>query len=425
MMAVKDNPFVAEGVQAMTAPSNTKRVLFVDDEQFVLDGLKRTLHSLRTEWQMDFSTSGEDALRKLATREFDVVVTDMRMPGMSGAELLTEVLQRYPNTVRIVLSGTVEHDLVLRSATTAHQYLVKPCDAATLRGTLEAALRIRAMLSSAKLRSLISRMTSLPSLPTVYAQLVKSLENEEVSSRELGQIIAQDVGMTTKILQLANSAFFGLYRYVASPAEAAVYLGVDTIRALTLSTSVFSAFRQTGLTETLIEQLQRHSMATGALGAAIAKAAGLPKRACDCSLIGGFLHDVGKLVLAISCANEYESLIVASQKEKLTCHELEQRQFGSTHAEIGAYLLWLWGLPDAVCQAVAFHHDPAAFSADTFTAAAAIHVADALEHESSAPAHSAGCPSIDMEYLTRLGLADRLEAWRLLVRSSADEGSQA
>jgi HD-like signal output (HDOD) protein len=395
-------------------PSTSKRALFVDDEQYVLDGLKRTLHSLRTEWQIEFSTSGADALRKLAEREFDVIVTDMRMPGMSGAELLTQVLERYPNTVRIMLSGTVEHDAVLRSAATAHQYLSKPCDATTLRATLDAALRIRSMLASPRLRTLISRMTSLPSLPTVYAELVKSLENEEVSCRELGGIIAKDIGMTVKTLQLANSAFFGLSRHIASPEDAAVYLGVDTIRALTLSTSVFSAFRDTGLTDGLIGQLQRHSMATGTLASSIAKVENLPKKACDSSVIGGFLHDVGKLVLAVNCADEYRSVLGAARDEGRSCQELEQIAFGATHAEIGACLLWLWGLPDAVCKAVAFHHSPAGCSDTTFTAAAAIHAADALEYECLEPENTLGKESIDTEFLSNLRLTDRLQVWRRL-----------
>lgn len=405
-----EQPLLLEHEKQIVTPGcKSKRVLFVDDDQNVLDGLKRTLHDMRTEWQMAFSTSGPDALRKLDESSFDVIVTDMRMPGMSGSELLAQVVERHPGVVRIVLSGTVEHDLVLRSATTAHQYLVKPCDAATLRSTLNAALRIRAMLESPKLRTIVSRMTSLPSLPSMYSKLVESLNNSEISSRELGEIIAQDVGMTAKILQLANSAFFGLYRYIANPSEAAVYLGVDTIRALTLSTSVFSAFQHTGVTELFIAQLQRHSMSTGTGAAAIAKAENLPKKASDSVLIGGFLHDVGKLILAANCPKEYEEVLTTGQKENLSYSELELHTFGATHADIGAYLLWLWGLPDSVCNAVAFHHKPAECSATALTAAAVIHVADALEHELSASARQA---DMDMNYLIALGLKERLPEWR-------------
>lgn len=414
--------FLVEDEQQMHSAADVaaKRVMFVDDDQGVLEDLKRTLDSMPPEWQMTFCTSGQDALKQLATGEFDIVVTDMRMPGMSGSELLEEVLERYPGIVRIVLSGNLEQDLALRSATAAHQYLVKPCDAATLRATLDAALRIRTLLVSPKLRRLVSRMTSLPSLPSVYARLVESLENAETSSRELGEIIAQDVGMTAKILQLANSAFFGLYRYIANPCEAAVYLGVDTIRSLALSTSVFSAFQNKGVPELFIAQLQRHSMITGMVAHAIARAQGLPKKACDSSLVGGFLHDVGKLVLVANYANEYYGVLATARREKVPCHEVESRVFAANHAEIGAYLLWLWGLPDSVCNAVAFHHRPGHCSSTVFTAAGAVHVADALQHEMDGQPDSVFRADIDMNYLATLRLTERLPDWRNLCSKHSE-----
>jgi HD-like signal output (HDOD) protein/CheY-like chemotaxis protein len=400
-----------------------KRVLFVDEDRNALEALKRALEP-RTEWQMAFSSSGPEALTKLTESEFDVIVTHTGTPSLGGSELLNEVIRSYPNIVRIALCDTLADDLVLRSASMAHQSLVKPLDAATLQTTVSRALQVREMLASPRLRTLVSRMTSLPSLPSVHMKLVQSLSNPDLSSRDLGEIIAQDVGMTAKTLQIANSAFFGLYRYVASPAEAAVYLGVDIIRALTLSTGVFSAFQETGLPHFFIGKLQRHSTITGLMACDIAKQEGLPKRVCDTSLVGGLLHDVGHLVLASSCPAEYNEVLAAAGKDGMSCHELEQKTFGATHAEIGAYLLWLWGLPDAVCNAVAFHHKPAECSATVLTAAGAIHVADAFEHELANSSDSAGRPVVDMKYLNTLGLADRLPEWRRLCKRHGDRGEQ-
>src|SRR5579863_9930116 len=238
---------------ARNVPTNT--VLFVDRDRTAFDGLKRLFDS-RSEWQIVLSLTGQEALQKLEASQFDVVLADMGTPG--GYGLLMEVLRRYPSIVRIALADTRIHDLS-GSASAAHQCLVKPCDAATLHAKLGRALQVREFQTSSLLRTLISRLTSLPSLPSVHTQLVQSLDDPEMSSRELGRIIAQDVGMTAKVLQLANSAFFGLYRYIASPTEAAVYLGVDTIRSLALSTSVFSAFQDKGVPESFIAQLQRHS----------------------------------------------------------------------------------------------------------------------------------------------------------------------
>src|SRR5258708_24434704 len=358
-----------------------KRVLFVDDDRTVLDAFAQTLRDANSDYEMAFTTSAQEALRRLAESEIDVVVADMHMPEIGGADLLTEVMRLYPQTVRILISDNAGIELVVRSSTTAHQFLTKPCDAATLRRTLDRALRIREMLASPGLRTVVSRMTSLPTLPAMYTKLVESLDDPEISSRELGDIIAQDVGMTAKILQIANSAFFGLYRYVANPSEAAVYLVIDTIRALTLSTSVFSAFQEAGLNPFFIGQLQQHSMATGMVALAIAKAESLPKKACDASLVGGLLHDAGKLVLAANCPKEYADVLALIRNENLTSYTAESQIFGAPHAHIASYLLWLWGLPDEVCRAVAFHHRPREASAKAFTAAAAIHVAHALEHE--------------------------------------------
>ncbi|HXI41174.1 MAG TPA: response regulator [Bryobacteraceae bacterium] len=410
--------------RAANATTALKRILFVDDDQNILEGMGRTLLDANSDFEMVFATSAQEALRKLAESEFDVVVADMHMPEMGGADLLTEVMRFYPQTVRILLSDNTGLELVIRSSTTAHQFLTKPCDAATLRRTLDRALRIREMLASPGLRTVVSRMTSLPSLPAMYTKLVASLDDPEITSRELGEIIAQDVGMTAKILQIANSAFFGLYRYVANPSEAAVYLGIDTIRALTLSTSVFSAFQEAGLNPFFIGQLQQHSMATGMVAHSIAKAESLPKKACDASLVGGLLHDAGKLVLAANCPKEYADVLALMKKERRASYAAESQIFGATHAEIGAYLLWLWGLPDEVCRAVAFHHQPRGASAKAFTAAAAIHVANALEHEREA-VDTILQQDIDLEFLKSLGLASRLPEWRRLCSQQLDKKEEA
>jgi len=422
---MKDDDSSVQKETDATAPADSpaKRVLFVDADQNVLDGLKKKLDSSRTEWLMAFSTSGREALEKLAAAQFDVLVTRVDLAGASGSDLLTEVLQRFPDVVRIVLTDTVEQDVV-RSAT-AHQYLVHSSNAATLKSTLDRALQIRGMLASPGLRELVSRIISLPSLPAVYTQLIASLDNPELSSRELGDIIAQDVAMTAKILQIANSAFFGLYRYVASPAEAAVYLGVDTIRALALSTGAFTALETSGLAQSLIGQLQHHSTITGIVASAIGKAENLPKKVCDSAMVGGLLHDVGKLVLAANCPAEYEVVLNTVKKDGVACYEVEGRMFGATHADIGAYLLYLWALPDLVCKAVAFHHSPADYSTTTFTAGAAIHIADALEHELTGVSDFSGRVEIDMNYCTLLGLAGRVPEWRRLCKKQIDKEEEA
>src|SRR5205809_1237731 len=141
-------------------------------------------------------------------------------------------------------------------------------------------------------------------------------------------------------------------------------------------------------------------MRVGMLANIIAKHESFPKNVCDSSLIGGLLHDVGKLVLVANCPEEYNEVLTGARKDGVACYERQRQVFGATHSEVGAYLLWLWGLPDEMCKAVAFHHKPADCSVTSFTAAAAIHVADALEHEVDGGADSACWADMDMSYCT-------------------------
>ena len=217
-----------------------KRILFVDDEPKVLDGLRRMLYPYRNEWQMVFVSSASEALQQLSHAQFDVLITDVRMPQMSGIELLSEVVERHPHVVRMVLSGMADKDVTLPSVMLAHQYLDKPCDAVTLRSAVERVFQLRVILDNPSLKQLISRIHSLPSIPTVYMRLIQALQTPDVAPQEIGRIISQDLAMTAKILQLVNSAFFGHRRSITNPTEAVIYLGADTVRALALSVSVLN-----------------------------------------------------------------------------------------------------------------------------------------------------------------------------------------
>ncbi|MBC8317540.1 MAG: response regulator [Desulfobulbaceae bacterium] len=113
-----------------------KRILFVDDEPNILVGLRRMLRSLRKEIDMEFAESGKEALQVMSKASFDVVVSDMRMPGMDGAELLTEVRRLYPDTIRIILSGYAAAEAIMRTETIVHQFLHKPCEPQNIKDTL-------------------------------------------------------------------------------------------------------------------------------------------------------------------------------------------------------------------------------------------------------------------------------------------------
>ncbi|MFQ5741304.1 MAG: HDOD domain-containing protein [Acidobacteriota bacterium] len=402
-----------------------KRILFVDDRPEVLQGLRRVLRPRRHEWDLAFAASGREALRMLAAEPADVIVSDMRMPGMSGAELLHEVMRKYPQTVRIILSGHSESESILQSVGPAHQYLAKPCDAETLKATIGKACKVVQLLAQSEpLRRLVSQVDSLPAFPSLYAQVMREVQSSEPSLRKIGQVVSSDIGMTAKILQLVNSAFFGLPREVDNPAQAVGLLGINTIKTLVLTAHIFSQFQAIRLGTVSSNVLWRHSLATGVLAAKIGKREKLDKKLRDQAFMAGLLHDLGKLVLASNLEELYGDLLLRASAEEIPLWQIEREKWGTTHGEVGGYLLALWGLPDPIVDGLAFHHDPSRSGKNSFGVAGLVHVADVLEHEQSGPGLSGVMPELDTEYVYRQGLEERLMEWRSLEAEEATGASQ-
>ena len=358
-----------------------KTLLFVDDEPRILQGMQRQFHGMRHEWQMNFMESGRKALEFMAVTPVDVVVTDMMMPGMDGSQLLAEVRERFPNTVRLVLSGQSDLESVMKLVGPAHQYLSKPCDMDELRTAISRSFAISDLLLNEQLKRLTTRLSSLPSLPTLYLQLTEELRQENPSVEQISEIISRDVGMTSKIMQLVNSAFFGLPQTKANIKDAVNYLGMTTIRDLVLSLQVFGQFDQATIKEFSIEALSQHCCLTASLARKIASAEHCDANFGEQCFLAGLLHDVGQLILASSLPQQYALVIENARQKCLSIWETEQAEYGATHTEVGGYLLSLWGLPAPVVEAVLFHHRPGDCAQNGFSPAIAVHAANVFAHD--------------------------------------------
>lgn len=387
-----------------------KRILFVDDEPQVLRGIRRMLEPMHTQWDMTFVESGQAALEQLDHAPFDVVVSDMRMPGINGVELLTAVMERYPHTIRIILSGYADQQMILQSVVPAHQYLSKPCDSDLLQATVARACALRDVMSDAVLQRMVSGLTTLPSLPTLYLAILDVMASPTGSLEQVGAIIAQDMAMTAKILQLVNSAFFGVRSQVSSPAQAVGLLGLETIKSLVLSIHIFEQCDAACLRQFNLESLWQHSHEIATWAKKIAKEVHQDKRVADDAYMAGLLHDVGKLVLATNLPDTYSEIYALMQDQGCRAWEAEQHVLGVTHAEVGAYLLELWGLPKPVVEGVAFHHSPLSSSQCMFSPLTAVHIANALGHETPDTEAEIAIP-VEHDYLAALGLSDRLRDW--------------
>jgi HD-like signal output (HDOD) protein len=383
------------------------RILFVDDDPLLLQGLRRLLRTTRTDWSPAYANSGAEALEILARERFDVIVTDMRMPGMDGNELLTEVMRRHPHMIRVVLSGQAEQATILRSIGSTHQYLWKPCDAETLYQTLARARALRTMLASERLKRLVSHLVTLPSPPELYLAVLEECRSPRGSIARIAEIVSQDLAMTAKILHIVNSAFFGQRRRVVSALQAVQLLGLNTVKALVLSTHVFAQFRGTAAHRRFIERLQAHSLRASACARLVAVAERCGAEVIEDACVGALLHDTGELVLVANLPDEHARVRTWAREHGTTVREAEVELLGASHGALGAYLLGLWALPDSVVESVAYHDAPTLSAPQQFGPLTIAHVADVLG------AHPEDeTPCVDVDYLERLGLAGRLGAWR-------------
>jgi HD-like signal output (HDOD) protein len=400
-----------------------RRILFVDDEPKVLQGLERMLRNIRHEWEMAFAESGQEALHILGKERFHVVVSDMRMPGMDGAQLLTEVMNRYPESVRIILSGQSSPKTTMKCVRSAHQFLSKPCDADIVKSTIERACALRDLFADDSIKGVISQMESLPSVPSLYTELMEELELENASIGKIGEIIARDVGMTAKMLQLVNSAFFGFYQHVTSPVQAVSLLGLETIKGLVLSLHIFSEFDSEKLRLFSLDRVWKHSVMTGLFARAIAKNENQNEALIDDALTAALLHDSGKLVLASNLPDQYSETLTMAEMKTMPLWEAERVVFGVGHSEVGAYLMGLWGLPDSIVETLAFHHDPKRWAHESFTPLTAVHVANVLEHETHGDP-GASTSRLDSDYLDGLGVSGGVSRWREVCRKSIEQGTK-
>ena len=386
------------------------RLLFVDDEPFVLQGLRRSLRSTAPEWEVDFANSAAEALDKMTQSRFDVVVTDMRMPVMDGAQLLVEVKNRHPDTVRIVLSGQSSSEALLRSIGPSHQYLSKPCDVSELKARIDGAFLLRDVLGNSAVRQTVSRLTSIPSLPALHQAIVAELSSSDPSSAKVAAIVAQDAGMTAKVLQLANSALLGLRSQISSAFQAAQLIGVEMMRSLVLSMHVFSPFEATELAGLDLVEVWKHNVIVGTIAQAVAQAEGASKQMMEDCFTAGLLHDVGRIILASAHPEIYRQVLQRIANGEGSVVDAESAAFGCSHAQVGAHLIGIWGLPTPIVEAIAWHHAPTVGRASKFNPTIATHVADALAN-GPLDGPLSDVKDLDMCYLETVHLADRVPNW--------------
>ena len=403
MQARSTKPDPGSGTVPVTSAARKQRVLFVDDEAAILEGLRAVLRPQRREWEMVFALGGPAGLLEVEGSKFDVVVTDMRMPVVDGAALLTRVKELQPHAVRLVLSGQTDPQTALKSVFTAHQFLAKPCDIEKLRSVVRRCCDLNTLLFADELKSLAGDVSVLPAAPTTYLAISRALANPNSSIADVARIVEREPTLCAKVLQVVNSAFFGLPRAVSSVSQAATYLGTLALRDLSLAMEAMSTLHpgKGALGATSYSAFQVNALGVGLLGR---RWFATERRKADDAFVAGMLRDMGHLVLATGASSANDD--------------------SDQHAAVSAYLLGLWGIPHSVLEAVAFHEHPERVDHDSLEVVDVVHLCDCVVSR-LAPSPFQSPPSCDLARFERLGVTPEkiaeLEQSALAVLAEAKE----
>jgi putative nucleotidyltransferase with HDIG domain len=389
-----------------------KRLLIADADAKAWDEFRQALGE---SWVVVGAVSGSAALAEAQKQPFNVVVANYGLPELSGAELLNRIRVANPETLRFITANEALKEKIMCNVLGGHQFLAVPFDRATLKISIERSLSADYGMSSS-MRELVGRIRTFPTIPSLYVEVVNALNNPNATTGDIGAIIAKDMAMTTKLVQVLNSAYFGLPRAITDPTEAVGILGFETTKSLILTLKLLSQYDKVKPVYFSIDNVWRHSTNVARTAKDMAL---LETGDTDCSATAytaGLMHDLGKVILAANFDDQYHGAHTLARKQQMPLWEVEKDIFGATHGEIGAYMLALWGMPAEVVKVAAMHHHPLRAGDKAFTALTAVHVANVLEYGGNPDADGLPAPLVDLGYLQQLGLEERVELWRFARR---------
>jgi putative nucleotidyltransferase with HDIG domain len=364
-------------------------VLFVDDEPLILSLYEALSGDLGPDFTVKTARDGREALDVLERTQAQIVVSDLEMPEMAGGELLTHVERKYPEAMRVVISGYDDELHVAKCLTFGHRYLRKPIEPETLASTLQRLAALQQALSEEPLKSLVSSSDALPSPPETYLRLSESLQANSSGTDDFATIIADDPLLSDKLLGIANSPEFGLSIEIESIKELFEVVGVHVVRALILGLHTKDFFAPRTRNHALFDELWKHSLQTASFARKLASADRQNFRDCQTAYVAGLLHDIGKFIIAANA-------------------KPERGPGEANHAAVGAYLLGLWGLPEPIVATAELHHSLHLVTSHSYYPIVYVHAGQNL-------GFAGRVDQLDLDFLSKAGKTDRVPVWQELL----------
>lgn len=396
-----------------------KRILIVDEEPRAIAAFVQVLDSLPAGWALTFARSDAEALERMEEKACGICLTVLKSEHIDGAALLPRIKERHPSTLRFLLSDVPRGGEQSAHRVDAHGSVSRHGPRSALERTLARQCAIHDALDAPGLGHLLGRIDTLPSVPSLYLQFTRAANDPSSTIEDLGSIIARDMALTARVLQIANSPQFGMPQRIVSPGQAATILGLDLLRSLVLSVKAFDSFAESKLAPKAIQTVWEHSLTVAHHARAILECERCDRTLVEEGFLAGMLHEAGELVLAANRPDRFAAARALAERDGTSVIALERRLFGIAHDCLGGILLSRWGMPASVVEAVAFHHAPGDLAGSEFSPLAAVHVADQIARVDDTSATADDIPGIDREFLRRIGREARLERWLQACREAA------
>lgn len=353
-------------------------ILIVDDEVNILKALNRCL--MDEPYDIIFATSPKEALDILEEEEIDIIITDYKMPEMSGAELLIKVKEKFPSVFRIILSGYIDqnvvHNLLING--TAMLFFPKPWSDYDILKKLKVVIKTVKILKSRRLVDFFQSIDLSACTMDIYNKLIEAIEHD-LSIKGIADIIKQDVALATKIMQLGNSIFYGPSE-CTSLEQAIVKLGLNTVKNISLLYSVSSCANLNKVQQHWLSELTKDAAIT-ALCMEKMCALSINKLDIDTASTIGVLKNIGRNILIAYKPEYYKQLLnILESNPDIDAFEAESLSESTlpTHAEISGYYLMTLNLPFVIVESILYHHTPEKASESSQVYAKMLYIADKI-----------------------------------------------
>lgn len=398
-----------------------RKVLFVDDNEPLINSFKNYFDRIPKNWAPIYLTDPIKATDLLLFGDIDIIITDIHMPNMDGVKLLDFAKKEHPDVIRIAISGEQDTPDLLENAKNAHRYMQKPVDLNQLRELIERVATLSEIIPNSDTRKIVASLDVIPTTPRVYRELLSELNRDDGSLKRISQLVAEDPGLTAGLLKVVNSAFFNLPNEITSAQQAVTLLGLEIVKGILFSVEMMRTFSIEDEKVFSINDIVEHCLLVANFAKTILEHEHINKTVIEKTFVTAILHDIGELIFAYALPDRYQTIIEVSRSFDQTLARLEMQVLGSTHAEAGAYLLGLWGLPDDIVSAIANHHTPAKASGNAAAILATMHAADYICCKLFPEFRLGGEEHIEASFLKRLKIHHKLDEWEELCREKAYE----